>query len=107
MILQNMNPEQLNTLMTDVTSQLERTGCDYLLMLLSGDDEASLGSFTLNMSDLDAAAAFVSQAITQGGEMGKKLQVLLGKVNAMTSELDDLQSAEQTDNILHRKGFRL
>lgn len=107
MIPQNMNPEQLNTLMTDVTSQLERTGCDYFLMLLSGDDEASLGSFTLNMSDLDAAAAFVSQAITQGGEMGKKLQVLLGKVNAMTSELDDLQSAEQTDNILHRKGFHL
>ena len=107
MIPQNMNPEQLNTLMTDVTSQLERTGCDSLLMLLSGDDEASLGSFTLNMSDLDAAAGFVSQAITQGGEMGKKLQVLLGKVNAMTSELDDLQSAEQTDNILHRKGFHL
>jgi hypothetical protein len=102
-----MNPEQLNTLMTDVTSQLERTGCDYLLMLLSGDDEASIGSFTLNMSDLDAAAGFVSQAITQGGEMGKKLQVLLSKVNAMTAELEDLQSAEQTNDNLQRKRFRL
>lgn len=90
-----MTPEQLNTLMNDVTSQLDSSGCEYFLTVLSDDSEASIGSFCLNLSDLDGAARFISKAILQGGEAGIRLCSLFGKVMEQLPDYEQVLKASQ------------
>lgn len=75
-----MKSEELNDLMVDVTSQLNEAGCEYFLSVMTKDEEATLGSASLNMNDIDAAAEMITQSILRGGGYGQRMFALFGKV---------------------------
>ena len=75
-----MKTEELNDLMVDVTNQLNEAGCEYFLSVMAKDDEAVLGSASINMNDVDAAAQLISQSIEKGGAYGQRRLALFGKV---------------------------
>ena len=77
-----MKTEELNDLMVDVTNQLNEAGCEYFLSVMAKDDEAVLGSASINMNDVDAAAKLISQSIEKGGAYGQRMLTLFGKVFA-------------------------
>ena len=91
-----MKTEELNDLMVDVTNQLNEAGCEYFLSVMAKDDEAVLGSASINMNDVDAAAKLISQSIEKGGAS------LFGKV--FTNLKVDLSAYEVKDrNVPHDK----
>ena len=75
-----MNNQELNKLMEQVTDQLNEAGCEYFLSVMTTDDEAVLGSASINMNDVDAAAKLISQSIEKGGAYGQRMLTLFGKV---------------------------
>ena len=90
-----MNNQELNKLMEQVTDQLNETGCEYFLSVMTTDDEAVLGSASINMNDVDAAAKLISESIKQGGAYGQRILTLFGKV--ITSLNDNLADYEVKD----------
>ena len=90
-----MNNQELNKLMEQVTDQLNETGCEYFLSVMTTDDEAVLGSASINMNDVDAAAKLISESIKQGGAYGQRMLTLFGKV--VTSLIENLADADQKD----------
>ena len=81
-----MNNQELNKLMEQVTDQLNETGCEYFLSVMTTDDEAVLGSASINMNDVDAAAKLISQSIEKGGAYGQRMMALFGKVVTSLNE---------------------
>lgn len=90
-----MNNQELNKLMEQVTDQLNEAGCEYFLSVMTTDDEAVLGSASINMNDVDAAAKLISESIKQGGAYGQRILALFGKV--ITSLNDNLADYEVKD----------
>jgi len=90
-----MNNQELNKLMEQVTDQLNEAGCEYFLSVMTTDDEAVLGSASINMNDVDAAAKLISESIKQGGAYGQRILALFGKV--ITSLNDNLADCEVKD----------
>ena len=87
-----MNNQELNKLMEQVTDQLNETGCEYFLSVMTTDDEAVLGNAIINMNDVDAAAKLISESIKQGGAYGQRMFALFGKVmGSLPYELVDLR----------------
>lgn len=75
-----MNTQQLNDLMEQVTHQLSNAGCEYFLSVMTSDDEATLGSVSINMSDIETSAELIAQSIKQGGANGQRMLSLFTKV---------------------------
>ena len=75
-----MKAEELNTLMSDVIGRLDRSGCEYFVSVLVPDEEATLGSASINVNDVSAAAEFIAQSIRQGGDYGQRMLALFGAV---------------------------
>ena len=97
-----MNNQELNKLMEQVTDQLNEAGCEYFLSVMTTDDEAVLGSASINMNDVDAAAKLISQSIEKGGAYGQRMLALFGKV--FTNLKVDLSAYEVKDrNVPHDK----
>ena len=97
-----MKTEELNDLMVDVTNQLNEAGCEYFLSVMAKDDEAVLGSASINMNDVDAAAKLISQSIEKGGVYGQRMLALFGKV--FTNLKVDLSAYDVKDrNVPHDK----
>ncbi len=97
-----MKTEELNDLMVDVTNQLNEAGCEYFLSVMAKDDEAVLGSASINMNDVDAAAKLISQSIEKGGAYGQRMLTLFGKV--FTNLKVDLSAYDVKDrNVPHDK----
>lgn len=97
-----MKTEELNDLMVDVTNQLNEAGCEYFLSVMAKDDEAVLGSASINMNDVDAAAKLISQSIEKGGAYGQRMLSLFGKV--FTNLKVDLSAYDVKDrNVPHDK----
>ena len=90
-----MNNQELNKLMEQVTDQLNEAGCEYFLSVMTTDDEAVLGSASINMNDVDAAAKLISESIKQGGAYGQRILTLFGKV--ITSLNNNLADCEVKD----------
>lgn len=87
-----MNNQELNKLMEQVTDQLNEAGCEYFLSVMTKEDEAVLGSASINMNDIDAAAKLISESIKQGGAYGQRILALFGKVmGSLPYELVDLR----------------
>lgn len=95
-----MNNQELNKLMEQVTDQLNEAGCEYFLSVMTTDDEAVLGSASINMNDVDAAAKLISESIKQGGAYGQRILALFGKV--ITSLNDNLADCEVKDSSILR-----
>ena len=81
-----MKTEELNNLMVDVTNRLNEAGCEYFLSVMAKDDEAVLGSASINMNDVDAAAKLISESIKHGGAYGQRMLTLFGKVVTSLNE---------------------
>ena len=97
-----MKTEELNDLMVDVTNQLNEAGCEYFLSVMAKDDEAVLGSASINMNDVDAAAKLISQSIEKDGAYGQRMLALFGKV--FTNLKVDLSAYNVKDrNVPHDK----
>lgn len=90
-----MKPEEFNNLLDAVTRQLNEAGCEYFLSVMTKEDEAVLGSASINMNDIDAAAKLISESIKQGGAYGQRMLTLFGKV--VTSLIENLADADQKD----------
>lgn len=87
-----MKPEEINNLLDAVTRQLNEAGCEYFLSVMTKEDEAVLGSASINMNDIDAAAKLISESIKQGGTYGQRMLTLFGKVmGSLPYELVDLR----------------
>lgn len=97
-----MKTEELNNLMVDVTNRLNEAECEYFLSVMAKDDEAVLGSASINMNDVDAAAKLISQSIEKGGAYGQRMLALFGKV--FTNLKVDLSAYDVKDrNVPHDK----
>ena len=97
-----MKPEEFNNLLDAVTRQLNEAGCEYFLSVMTKEDEAVLGSASINMNDIDAAAKLISESIKQGGAYGQRMLALFGKV--FTNLKVDLSAYDVKDrNVPHDK----
>lgn len=81
-----MNSKQLNDLMEQVTGKLCDAGCEYFLSVTASDDEATLGSVSINMNDIDTAAELIFQSVRQGGTNGQRILSLFSKVLGLLSQ---------------------
>ena len=102
-----MNTEQMNTLLDSVLSLLNNSGCDYFLTVVNSGDEATIGSASINMNDIDAGADFIVQSIRQGGAHGQRMSALLSQVfELLSSEQDEAQELEASETVRRHREER-
>ena len=102
-----MNTEQMNTLMDSVLLLLNNSGCEYFLTVVNSGDEATIGSASINMNDIDAGADFIVQSIRQGGAQGHRMSALLSQVlELLSSDQNESHELEVSETIRRHREER-